>query len=163
MPHLVAWKVDVQGAAGILPRAAVTLTVMTQMPGVNAWDLRFWSLEKKDLELDSDVMKECMCYTSVCLTQISNTILVYRVNWLREKHRLDRWQEELALVKTDMQCAVSWYSHQMCRWQALADQAEEKCSLGHKAYAYKQKGIWEQLKERMEKEMSVCMAGHGSE
>ena len=61
------------------------------------------------------------------------------------------------MVKTDMECAIAWYSHQINKWDALAMDAQNKGLAGHSAYAYKQKGIWEELQNRMKTEMSLCI------
>ena len=71
------------------------------------------------------------------------------MNWLREKHRLARWEEEVKLVDTDFDCAIAWYSHQIRKWEGYAEKAKENGSHGTVAYAYKQAHVWGQLQLRI--------------
>jgi hypothetical protein len=42
VPHLVAFKKDVQGAQGLIPGGFITYQIMTKMAGQNLHELRHW-------------------------------------------------------------------------------------------------------------------------
>ena len=68
--------------------------------------------------------------------------LVYRVNWLRAKARVDRWQEELILVKHEMQWTLLWFQYQANLWRERSERVESILPTGHKSYAKKQEKLW---------------------
>jgi len=68
--------------------------------------------------------------------------LVYRVNWLRAKARVDRWLEEEALVKYEMQWTVKWFQNQANLWNRRSNREDGDLPLGHKSYSVKQEKIW---------------------
>ena len=67
------------------------------------------------------------------------TLLVYRVNWLRAKARVDQWQEELVLVKHEMRL---WLKNQAKLWGERLKRENSFLPNGHKAYATKQQKLW---------------------
>ena len=67
---------------------------------------------------------------------------VYRVNWLRAKARLTRWDEELRLVPHEMDWTVNWLKRKVGEWKELARRAKESYMV---AYAERQAGQWEDL------------------
>jgi hypothetical protein len=71
-------------------------------------------------------------------------IQVYRVNWLRARSQNNRWEEELALTKHEMEWTVRWYVHMAGKWRARRD-ADDLPSAGHRAYAEKQMAMWNEL------------------
>lgn len=48
-PHLVSWKQEIQGSAGLLPGGYITYTVMTKMPGEHLLN-RYWNLPANERE-----------------------------------------------------------------------------------------------------------------
>ena len=67
-------------------------------------------------------MKECICLdTSQSWFNALISSEVYRVNWLRERHRLHQWEEEVKQVQTDMELAENWFGYQIKKWQAMAE------------------------------------------
>jgi hypothetical protein len=68
-----------------------------------------------------------------------------RVNWLRAKARLDRWVEELILVRHEMDWTVQWYAHQKSTWQTRQGNPAHQTFPGHCAYASKQISMWTSL------------------
>ena len=68
--------------------------------------------------------------------------LVYRVNWLRAKARVDRWREELMLVKHEMQWTILWFQFQANLWRERSERADGGLPSGHKPYAKKQEKLW---------------------
>ena len=69
-------------------------------------------------------------------------MLVYRVNWLRSKARVDRWTEEFVTVSHEMTWTVLWFENQIATWSRRAKRSEK----GHKAYAEKQVAMWKMFK-----------------
>ena len=68
----------------------------------------FWSIDgdragRQDIE-DSDQMKECECFLPIPL--IAQLFAVYRINWLRAKAQVSRWEEEAWLVPNEMDWTV---------------------------------------------------------
>ncbi|KAG1849570.1 hypothetical protein C8R48DRAFT_750224 [Suillus tomentosus] len=47
----------------------------------------------------------------------------YRVNWLRTKALCDRWNEEVILVKHEMQWSVNFFTYKAKQWLSLMDNA----------------------------------------
>jgi len=66
-------------------------------------------------------------------------LLVYRVNWLRAKARKERWEEEVELVKSEMDWTVNCFKKKERVWEEIAEAAERG---GHRAYAWKQSSVW---------------------
>ena len=64
---------------------------------------------------------------------------VYRVNWLRAKARKERWEEEMELVKNEMDWTINCFEHKERIWKKIAEAAEKG---GHRAYAWKQSWMW---------------------
>ena len=59
------------------------------------------------------------------------THLVYRVNWLRAKARVDQWQEELILVKHEMQWTILWFQYQANLWRERSEREDVILPIGH--------------------------------
>ena len=74
--------------------------------------------------------------------------LVYRVNWLRAKARVDRWHEELMLVKHEMHWTTLWFQHQAEVWSEHSKSEHSDLPVGHKAYAAKQQKLWSTFHQR---------------
>ena len=68
--------------------------------------------------------------------------LVYRVNWLRAKARVDRWQEERILVKHEMQWTILWFQFQANLWRERSERVDGILPVGHQSYAKKQQKLW---------------------
>jgi hypothetical protein len=71
--------------------------------------------------------------------------LVYRVNWLKAKARVDRWTEELFLVKNEMQWTMLWFQNQANLWRERSEMEGDDLPMGHEAYAVKQKKLWNEF------------------
>ena len=65
--------------------------------------------------------------------------LVYRVNWLRAKARKERWEEEMELVKMEMEWTINSFEYKERLWKGIAEGAERE---GHRAYGWKQSWMW---------------------
>jgi hypothetical protein len=76
------------------------------------------------------------------VTVLTDFYLVYRVNWLRAKARVDRWEEELTLVKNEMLWTTLWFRHQADIWSDHSRRDDNYLPIGHKAYAAKQEKLW---------------------
>jgi hypothetical protein len=68
--------------------------------------------------------------------------LVYCVNWLRAKAHVDRWLEEVTLVKHEMQWTILWFQHQVNLWSEHLKREDVDLPVGHREYAVKQKKLW---------------------
>ncbi|TFY60025.1 hypothetical protein EVJ58_g5409 [Rhodofomes roseus] len=62
---------------------------------------------------------------------------LHRVNWLREKARHDRWDEQVSLVKEEMKRTIRSFDFHAARWNGLVHG-----SLGHRSYAMRQQAHW---------------------
>lgn len=71
------------------------------------------------------------------------TSSVYRVNWLRAKARYDRWDEELKLVKNEMNWVVWWFEHRRLVWEERSKKSVTLNQPGHRVYACKQIDLWQ--------------------
>jgi hypothetical protein len=76
------------------------------------------------------------------------TPIVYRVNWLRAKSRVDRWREELILVENEMQWTLLWFENQANIWRERAEREDSILPVGHKAYAKKQQKLWKTFQRK---------------
>ncbi|KAG1870546.1 hypothetical protein C8R48DRAFT_670889 [Suillus tomentosus] len=69
----------------------------------------------------------------------------YRVNWLRTKALCDRWNEEVILVKHEMQWSVNFFTYKVKQWLSLMDNATYTGLTGHACCAARQCHIYRQL------------------
>ncbi|KAG1837563.1 hypothetical protein DFJ58DRAFT_846405 [Suillus subalutaceus] len=69
----------------------------------------------------------------------------YRVNWLRTKALCDRWNEEVILVKHEMQWSINFFNHKAKQWLGHKDNAVSTGLTGHACYAARQSQIYHQL------------------
>ncbi|KAG2100190.1 uncharacterized protein F5147DRAFT_747185 [Suillus discolor] len=69
----------------------------------------------------------------------------YRVNWLQTKALCDRWNEEVVLVKQEMQWSVNFFNHKAKQWRGRRDNAASTGRTGHACYAARQCHIYEEL------------------
>ncbi|KAG1821433.1 hypothetical protein EV424DRAFT_1346903 [Suillus variegatus] len=69
----------------------------------------------------------------------------YRVNWLRTKALCNRWNEEVILVKHEMQWSVNFFTYKAKQWLSLMDNATSTGLTGHACYAARQCHIYQQL------------------
>ena len=67
---------------------------------------------------------------------------VYHVNWLRAKAHVDRWREELIIVKHEMQWTIRWFEFQANLWRERSERADDGLPRGHRSYAKKQEKLW---------------------
>jgi len=69
---------------------------------------------------------------------------VYRVNWLKARAQKNRWAEELALTKNEMEWVTRFFYSKRRQWGIwLAGVAAP--SLGQMAYAERQMSMWEEM------------------
>lgn len=86
-------------------------------------------------------------WKKVCIHRFSVQLVsrgspVYRVNWLRSKARRDRWQEELILLRLEMEWTRNYYLHQVGLWRNIAVNSEAE---GPQCFALAKVEMWEQL------------------
>ena len=79
---------------------------------------------------------------------LTHFYIVYRVNWLRAKARVDRWVEELTLVKYEMHWTILWFQNQVDVWREYSKRTDDSLPIGHKAYATKQQKIWKEFHKK---------------
>lgn len=115
-----------------------------------AW---FWRLSEglSGEDQSSPRMRECRLKPS--LTSISlTTASVYRISWLRAKARYNRWEEEVSLVKHEMQWTVAWFSTHERIWMNRYEEVDDEESAdGLRCYALKQSYLWKALREHSQK------------
>src|SRR5882672_3577248 len=76
------------------------------------------------------------------LVLFHKTLQVYRVNWLRAKARMDRWQEEVTLVQNETWWMHLWLDYHRNIWEGRAKESEQDGLKGHACYAWKQVWMW---------------------
>jgi hypothetical protein len=108
----------------------------------------FWSLDVQGDTSGNDWMTECEC--PVLLVTPGRPvscalIIVYRVNWLRTKALRDRWNEEVMLVKHEMQWSINFFKHRAKQWLGHMRDATSAGLTGHTCYAARQSHIYDQL------------------
>jgi len=109
-------------------------------------------------DISNPRMQECMCSSfNPFLTNIS---IVYRVSWLRAKARYLRWEEEVRLVKLEMQWTVNWFRSQEGRWAGrLDDLLDAERDEGLRCYCHKQIHMWRALGDDADKEFRMVRGG----
>ncbi|KAG1732337.1 hypothetical protein EDB19DRAFT_1640236, partial [Suillus lakei] len=88
----------------------------------------FWSLDVQGDTSGNDWMTE-----------------FYQVNWLRTKALRDRWNEEVMLVKHEMQWSINFFKHRAKQWLGHMRNATSAGLTGHTCYAAQQSHIYDQL------------------
>jgi hypothetical protein len=74
------------------------------------------------------------------LDQSANEIqLVYRISWLRAKCQAARWQEELKLLRMEMDWTKCFFANKS---SACLSWISETSRVGHVAYAERQSTMW---------------------
>ncbi|KAN0078144.1 hypothetical protein V8E55_010201 [Tylopilus felleus] len=75
--------------------------------------------------------------------------------WNEESRaRYERWREELEMVKHEMFWTTLWFKHHEHEWERRGSEAR---SPGHKAYAAKQKSVWEKFRQKAEESFGALM------
>jgi hypothetical protein len=85
------------------------------------------------------------------------THIVYRVNWLRAKARVDRWQEEVILVENEMQWTLLWFQNQANLWRERGEREDSILPMGHTAYAKKQYKLWNTFQTKSSERFSLYL------
>ena len=111
-----------------------------------AW---FWRIGPSPDALTGEWMEECEWNSFLLVLSMFTPVdLVYRVNWLRAKARLDRWLEELVLVKHEMHWTILWFQCQANLWKKRSEKKEGILPMGHEAYAKKQQKLWNAFQKK---------------
>lgn len=74
--------------------------------------------------------------------------LVSHITWLRTKARYHRWDEELKIVRKEMEWTIRWFEKQEEIWRGRANKASEEGKHGHQCYAEKQQVLWRNFKSQ---------------
>jgi len=59
------------------------------------------------------------------LVLFHKALQVYRVNWLRAKVQMDRWQEEVTLVQNETRWMHLWLDYHRNIWEERATESEQ--------------------------------------
>lgn len=97
-------------------------------------------------------------FKSCSLSPLRLIYLVYRVNWLRAKARVDRWAEEMTLVRHEMQWTILWFQNQQTLWSERYGQEGVDFSVGHKSYAKKQQKLWGAFKRKASERFDLYLS-----
>ena len=84
--------------------------------------------------------------------------LVYQVNWLRAKAHVDQWQEELILVKYEMQWTILWFQYQANLWRERSEREDVILPIGHKSYAKKQQKLWNAFERKSSERFALYVS-----
>lgn len=71
---------------------------------------------------------------------IFEKIIVQRVHWLRARAQKNRWQEELTLIRYEMEWTTRYFLHRAETWQTQL--GEKDLHAGPIAYAARQAAQW---------------------
>ncbi|KAG1800351.1 uncharacterized protein HD556DRAFT_1230340, partial [Suillus plorans] len=102
----------------------------------------FWSLDVQGDTSGNDWMTE-----------------FYRVNWLRTKALRDRWNEEVILVKHEMQWSINFFTHRAKQWLCHMHNATSAGLTGHTCYAARQSHIYDLLAAHAEDAFRKMIVG----
>ena len=67
---------------------------------------------------------------------------------MRASARFQRWDEEVNLLKHEMQWTVAFFRHRKEKWTGLGEMEEAKSGLA--CYAFRQANVWEQFEKEAE-------------
>ena len=91
---------------------------------------------------------------------VTHSETVYRVNWLRARARAQRWDEEKAIVRKEMDWVIRTFGYMRKVWETRArDMGGEKP--GHKAYAMREAERWQRWIETAKAEFSKTLGVKG--
>ena len=97
------------------------------------------------------------------LVLFHKALQVYRVNWLRAKAWMDRWEEEVTLVQNETRWMHLWLVHHRNIWEGRAKKSEQEGLKGHACYAWKQVWMWARMSnEAMDVYSRVMLGTNGS-
>ena len=119
-----------------------------------AW---FWRIGPSKDSLTGEWMEECELVLFTSQLIYSCLSLVYRVNWLRAKSRVDRWVEEEILVKNKMHWTILWFQNQVNLWSERSTRQDNSLTPGHKSYAIKQQKLWNMFREKATERFSIYL------
>ena len=122
---------------------ASTAILDPNMPGSSSIRLSWiWETGPRISGSAPDAIRECKQpsgYTTLLLTCPE----VQRVHWIRARAQKSRWEEELLLVKYEMEWTTRSFLHKAQEWQ---DRFEEpNVDPGPKAYAARQSSQWRRI------------------
>jgi len=109
----------------------------------------FWRIGGSQLGPSDTWNEECKCYNVLSLGLFLNLYYfkVHRVSWLKARARYERWKEELQIVKHEMVWTTLWFKHHEQEWERRHKTYPKP---GLKAYAAKQKDVWERFRKNAE-------------
>ena len=78
---------------------------------------------------------------------------VYRINWLRARAKKSRWEEEITLIRREMEWTQLFFNHKAKEWKDMAD---DSGTPGQRSYAEKQSAMWLGLSHESIESFNVC-------
>lgn len=117
----------------------------------------FWRIGGSQLGPPDAWNEECKCYNMFNLNsplKLLYLLEVHRVSWLKARARYERWQEEFQIVKREMVWTTLWFKHQEQVWER---RYKTYPIPGLKAYAAKQKDVWERFRKNAEERFGKYM------
>jgi len=84
------------------------------------------------------------------------------VNWLRASARFQRWNEEVILLKHEMEWTMEYFKRQQRRWKHWGEnvQVEGPERAGLKSYAEKQASMWKGFMSQAKEIFDTCHTAH---
>ena len=120
---------------------ASTAILDPNIPGASTLRLSWiWQTGPRNSGSASDNMQECKSLSCLDICISIDFPRVQRVHWIRARSQKNRWEEELLLVKYEMEWTTRSFLHKAKVWQ---DRFEElNVGPGPKAYAARQSSQW---------------------
>jgi hypothetical protein len=71
---------------------------------------------------------------------------------------VDRWVEELELIKNEMQWTILWFQYQAKLWRERSEREVGILPIGHKAYALKQTKLWNAFQRKCSERFELYLS-----
>jgi hypothetical protein len=84
------------------------------------------------------------------LDKIATYFIGMRIDWVTQKARVDRWEEEIDRLRTEMECGVRWFEYRQQWWfQKVGKRLDLSSDIisGIDAYAHRQADIARRIAE----------------
>ena len=115
------------------------------IPGSSTFRLSWiWETGPRLTGSAPDGMRECMIsFAFYIIRPCIDTTEVQCVHWIRARAQKHRWEEELLLVKYEMQWTTRSFLHKAKKWQDRFEESD--IDPGPKAYAARQSSQWRRM------------------
>jgi hypothetical protein len=97
--------------------------------------------------LKSDRLLECKYCSEIIISFAEICLLVYRVNWMRARAQLHRWEEEFPRTEKEMEWSTRYFMRQRDIWYHRLCSLRQQFPgfLGHEAYCEEMMFRWEEF------------------